>query len=202
MTSRVTNRDPAQFLPTSVQKSYFMLSRPTRAVLNTALQKYRPGRSDLILIGGISLLKPALRLMMSYRLVIQDVAGFEVLTSYTRWLESVQLREGENQEVYVAFSPRFERIWLESKKRLPDYMEQKPANTGLRSQYALRLYSWAKKYVEPGTKSISLEQLRKVLGLEAMRTEMSFRNRPCRSGPTSAKERSMSQSWRSIRRRT
>ncbi len=79
----MTNRDPAQFLPTSVQKSYFMLSRPTRAVLDTALQKYRPGRSDLILIGGISLLKPALRLMMSYRLVIQDVAGFEVLTSFT-----------------------------------------------------------------------------------------------------------------------
>jgi plasmid replication initiation protein len=165
----VTNRDPAQFLPTSVQKSYFMLSRPTRAVLDTALQRYRPGRSDLILVGGISLLKPALRLMMSYRLVIQDVAGSEVLTSYTRWLESVQLREGENQEVYVAFSPRFERIWLESKKRLPDYMEQKPANTGLRSQYALRLYSWAKKYVEAGTKSISLEELRKVFGLESIK---------------------------------
>ena len=79
----MTNRDPAQFLPTSVQKSYFMLSHPTRAVLDTALQKYRPGRSDLILVGGISLLKPALRLMMSYRLVIQDVAGSEVLTSYT-----------------------------------------------------------------------------------------------------------------------
>jgi len=57
---------------------------------------------------------------------------------------------------------------LESKKRLPDYMEQKPANIGLRSQYALRLYSWAKKYVEKGTKSITLEELRKVLGLESL----------------------------------
>ena len=146
-----------------------MLSRATRAVLDTALQKYRPGQSDPILVGGITLLKPALQLMTSYRLVIQEVTGAEVLTSYTRWLESVQLREGENQEVYVAFSPRFERIWLESKKRLPDYMEQKPANTGLRSQYALRLYSWAKKYVEVGTKSISLEELRKVLGLESVK---------------------------------
>jgi len=107
--------------------------------------------------------------MMSYRLVIQDVAGSAVLTSYTRWLESVQLREGEDQGVYVTFSPRFERIWLESKKRLPDYMEQKPANTGLRSQYSLRLYSWAKKYVEAGTKSISLEELRKVFGLESIK---------------------------------
>jgi plasmid replication initiation protein len=48
-------------------------------------------------------------------------------------------------------------------------MEQKPANIGLRSQYALRLYSWAKKYVEKGTKSISLEELRKVLGLESVK---------------------------------
>jgi hypothetical protein len=85
--------------------------------------------------------------------VIQDVAGSAVLTSYTRWLESVQLREGEDQEVYVTFSPRFERIWLESKKRLSDYMEQKPANTGLRSQYSLRLYSWAKSTSRPELKA-------------------------------------------------
>ena len=36
-------------------------------------------------------------------------------------------RGAENQEVCVAFSP-FERIWLESKKRLPEYVSQKPAN--------------------------------------------------------------------------
>jgi plasmid replication initiation protein len=75
----------------------------------------------------------------------------------------------ENQEVYLTFSPRFERIWLESKKRLLEYGTQKPANIGLRSQYALRLYSWAKKYVTVGTKRISSEQLRKVLGLESVK---------------------------------
>jgi hypothetical protein len=91
-----------------------MLSRSARAVLDTALQKYRPGRSEPILVGGIAQLKPALRLMAAYRLVIQEVEGAEVLTSYTRWLESMRLKEGENQEVYVAFSPRFERI---SKRR-------------------------------------------------------------------------------------
>src|SRR6202162_5471051 len=165
----MANRDPAQFLPTSVQKSYFMLSRSARAILDTALQKYRPGRTDLILVGGIAQLKPALRLMMSYRLVIREVEGAEVLTSYTRWLESVQLKEGETQEVYVEFNPRFERIWLESKKRLPEYMAKKPANTVLRSQYAFRLYGWAKKNVEAGTMSISLEDLRKVLGLESIK---------------------------------
>jgi plasmid replication initiation protein len=165
----VTSSDPAKYLPTSVQKSYFMLSQPTRTVLDTALQKYKAGRTEPVLVGGITQLKPSLRLMTDYRLVIQEVEGPEVLTSYTRWIEPVQLKEGENQEVYVTFSPRFERIWLESRKRLPDYMEQKPANTGLRSQYALRLYSWAKKYVGDGTKSISLEELRRVFGLESIK---------------------------------
>jgi plasmid replication initiation protein len=48
-------------------------------------------------------------------------------------------------------------------------MEQKPANTALRSQYALRLYSWAKKYVEDGARTISLEELRRVFGLESIK---------------------------------
>jgi hypothetical protein len=39
-------------LPTSVQKSYFMLTDPERNVLNIGLQKYRPGQSEPILIGG------------------------------------------------------------------------------------------------------------------------------------------------------
>ena len=166
---RVTKSDPGQYLPTSVQKSYFMLSRPERAVLEAALQKYRAGRTEPVLVGGINLLKPALRLMSDYRLVIQEVEGPEVITSYTRWIESVQLKEGENQEVYVTFSPRFERIWIESKKRLPDYMEQKPGNAALRSQYALRLYGWAKKYLEDGAKTIPLEELRRVFGLESIK---------------------------------
>ena len=73
----MTSKDPGQFLPTSVQKSYFMLSRAERAVLDAALQKYRPGRIDLIPVGGIAQLKPTLRLMMDYRLVIQDVRAGE-----------------------------------------------------------------------------------------------------------------------------
>jgi hypothetical protein len=77
----------------------------------------------------------------------------------------------EDQEVFLTFSPRFEHIWLESKKRLMGYVSQKPANIGLRSQYALRMYSWAKKYVSVRTKriSLSLEELRKVLGLESVK---------------------------------
>ena len=60
-------------LPTSVQKSYFMLSDPVRNVLNTALEKYRPGQSEPILVGDAKVLKPALRLMTWYRLVIERV---------------------------------------------------------------------------------------------------------------------------------
>jgi hypothetical protein len=60
--------------------------------------------------------------------------GAEVLTSYTRWLECVQVKEGPEPEVYVAFNPRFERISLESRKHLPECMEQKPANSRLQSQ--------------------------------------------------------------------
>jgi hypothetical protein len=141
--------------PTSVQKSYFMLSDAERNILNIGLQKYRPGQSEPILVGGEKLLKPALRLMSDYRLRIDEIKGAEVVTSYTRWLASVEARGSENQEIHVAFSPNFERIWLESKKRLPEYVSQKPANIRLRSQYALRLYGWAKKYVEMGKKQKS-----------------------------------------------
>jgi hypothetical protein len=51
---QVASKDPAQSLPTSVQKSYFVLSRSERAGFDTALQKYRPGRTALIAIGGIA----------------------------------------------------------------------------------------------------------------------------------------------------
>jgi hypothetical protein len=199
----VTKSDPDRYLPTSVQKSYFLLSGSTRAVLDTALRKYRPGRTDLIPVGGIAQLKPALELMTEYRLVIQDINNAEVLTSYTRWLECVQVKEGPEQEVYVAFSRRFERIWLESRKHLPD-MDQKPGNAGLRSQYSLRLYGWAKKHVQDGAETISLEELRRVLAWSRSRMgrETSLRRRPCRFGRISSNGRSMSRFWKSTGRPT
>jgi plasmid replication initiation protein len=72
----------------------------------------------------------------------------------------------ENQEIYVTFSQQFEHIWLESKKRLPQFVAEEPANLALRSRYSIRLYGWAKKNGSVGKKRISLEELRKVLGLE------------------------------------
>jgi hypothetical protein len=81
----------------------------------------------------------------------------------------VQLKRGEKEEVYLTFSPSLERIWLESKKRFMKFADKKPANIGLRSRYALRLYDWAKKYASLGSTHITLEQLRTVLGLESVR---------------------------------
>jgi len=140
VTGGVIRKGFEEVLPTSVQKSYFMLSDAERDVLNTALEKYRPDQSEPILVGGKNLLKPALRLMTWYRLVIEEIKDSEVITSYTRWVDAVQVRGAEDQEVFLTFSPRFEHIWLEPKKRLMGYVSQKPANIGLRSQYALRIY--------------------------------------------------------------
>jgi hypothetical protein len=84
-------------------------SQKERDVLNLALSKYRPGRSELIIIGDGKLLKPALQLMNAFRLRIDAIEEDAIVTSYTRWLQSVQVIGTENQEVYVTFSPRFGR---------------------------------------------------------------------------------------------
>jgi Initiator Replication protein len=106
--------------------------------------------------------------MSFYRVRMDEIKG-ALVTSFTRWLEAVIVKGAENQEVYVTFSPQFERIWLESKKRLPEYVSKKPASLELRSQYSIRFYDWAKKHVEARTKTISLEEFRWVLGLESVK---------------------------------
>jgi plasmid replication initiation protein len=75
----------------------------------------------------------------------------------------------ETQQVYVTFSPRFEHIWLESKKLLLDSLAQKPAAIGLRSKYAIRLYAWAKSQGSTGRKRVTLDELRTVLGLDSIK---------------------------------
>ena len=66
-------RDTERARGSPANQCYFMLSDPVRTVLNTALEKYRSGQSEPILVGGENLLKPALRLMTWYRLVIERV---------------------------------------------------------------------------------------------------------------------------------
>jgi Initiator Replication protein len=149
----VSKRDSAQYLPAGVQKSYFMLSTAERAVLNSALEKYGSGLPEPILVGGQDKLKAALRLMTAFRLKIEETGEVEVAAIYTRWVEYVQVR-GENQDVCVTFSPRFNRLWLQAKNRMLDYVTQNPDNIGLRSKYAIRLYGWAKKHVTVGKKRV------------------------------------------------
>src|SRR5690348_3690041 len=93
--------DLGEVLPTGVQKSYFMLSNAERTVLNTALEKYRPGQYEPILAGDKKVLKSALRLMTYYRLKIEVVRDGGAVTSYTRWVDAVHVMGAENQEVYL-----------------------------------------------------------------------------------------------------
>ena len=50
-----------------------MLGDKERNVLNLGLQKFRPGQTDPILVGGEKLLKPALQLMNVYQLRIDKI---------------------------------------------------------------------------------------------------------------------------------
>ena len=165
----VIDKGLEESLPIGVQKSYFMLTEAERNLLNFALEKYRPSENEPILVGGQRILKPALRLAANYRLVIEEIKGSQAITSYTRWVDAVQVRGTENPEIYLTFSPRFEHIWLELKKLLPLYLSDRPSKLRLRSQYSLRLYNWAKKYATVGSKRVTLDRLRKVLGLESIR---------------------------------
>jgi plasmid replication initiation protein len=158
----VTDKDPTRYLPIGVQKSYFLLPKAEREILDIVLQRYQPGQRDPILVGGGSLLKTALQLMSAHRLKIEGIDN--ALIVYTRWIEAVMVR-GENQEVYLTFSPRFRRIWVQAKKRMPDHVAQN-STTGVRSKYALCLYGWAKKHAAAGTKRITLKDIRKLFGLE------------------------------------
>ena len=103
----------SKYLPTGVQKSYFMLPKAERAILNTALEQYRPGKSDPILVGDSCLLKTGLRLMSAHRLKIEEIDKADVV--YTQWIEFVQVR-GENREVYLTFRPRFKPYLAPSKE--------------------------------------------------------------------------------------
>lgn len=90
----MTDKDPSKYLPIGVQKSYFLLPKAERAILNIALEQCKPGESDPILVGGSSLLKTALGLMSARRLKIEGIDKAEAV--YTRGIESVLVR-GENQ---------------------------------------------------------------------------------------------------------
>jgi hypothetical protein len=104
--SRIENGKNQNFNPEETQKTQSVkgsssLSQPMSkkaisccptpsATYSTLVFRNRPGQSEPILIGGEKMLKPALRLMSDYRLRIEEIKGAEVVTSYTRWLASVE----------------------------------------------------------------------------------------------------------------
>jgi hypothetical protein len=61
-------------------------------------------RQHAILVGGDNRLKPALRLMSDYRLVIEEIKEAKAITSYTRWVDAVQAR-GVNPEMSGGLIP-------------------------------------------------------------------------------------------------
>jgi Initiator Replication protein len=84
-------------------------------------------------------------LLTLYPLRIDEIRHEKAVTIYTRWLEAAQVKD---ESVSVTLNPRFKRIWLEVKKRLID-SAGKAASPGFRSQFAIRLFSWAKSTSEP-----------------------------------------------------
>jgi hypothetical protein len=62
-------------------------------------------------------------------MMIQEVTGAEVVTSSPGGSNAFR-KEHTKLEVYVAFSPRLEQIWLESRSQesVLSYMEQKRVN--------------------------------------------------------------------------
>lgn len=55
------------------------------AILSAALERYQPRQSEAVLVGGKNVVKPALRLMTSCRLVIGEIKDAQAITSYTQW---------------------------------------------------------------------------------------------------------------------
>ena len=81
------SKDPAHFCLLAFKKA-ISCCKAERNELNIGLQKYRPGRSEPILMGGANLLKPALQLMNVYRLRIDEINWVGSVLGYYRFKSS------------------------------------------------------------------------------------------------------------------
>jgi len=64
---------------------------------------------------------------------------------------------------------RFEHVWLELKKLLPRYLTEKTSQASTAKSVLGSPIQLGKKYAIVGSKRVSLDRLRKVLGLESIR---------------------------------
>ncbi|MBV9672876.1 MAG: replication initiation protein [Verrucomicrobia bacterium] len=162
----VVDKDLEQTVPASVLKSYLMLQERERLILRDALQEYRPGQKEPIHVGGKEVLKPVLRLSSQCRLTVEEFRTSAVMITYTTWLDTVQVLGTEKPAVYVKFSSHIEPILLALKKYLFKEFQNGHPYFRLRSQYSVRLYNWARPYAKLGSKRVSVNRLRRVLGLD------------------------------------
>jgi hypothetical protein len=87
-------------LPTSVQKSYFMLTDAERHVLNIGLEKYRPGQSEPILIGGEKVIQVApLPVWANFRQWALDVGIVEIAKKTDLKIEIESLQRSKHRRV-------------------------------------------------------------------------------------------------------
>jgi hypothetical protein len=75
--------------------------------------------------------------MNVYRLRIDEIKGGAMITSYTRWLESVEVRGTENQEVFRNIQSTL-RAYLAGIEETAEDVAKEPANIRLRSAYSIR----------------------------------------------------------------
>jgi hypothetical protein len=106
-------------------------------------------------------LSPIYKLIRYHRLNFDSVADGVFRSTYVPWIESItHVRAGEKEEIELRLNSNYDNVWRVLKERLDE-----PA-VRLKSQYATRLYLWAKQYLVVGQKRVSVGTLRKVLGLE------------------------------------
>jgi Initiator Replication protein len=106
-------------------------------------------------------LSPIYKLIRYHRLIFDSVSDGVFRSTYLPWIDSItHVRAGEKEEIELRLNSNYENVWRVLKERLDE-----PA-VRLKSQYATRLYLWAKQYLVVGHKRVSVGTLRKILGLE------------------------------------
>src|SRR5271169_3955491 len=89
--------------------------------------------------------------------------------------------------INLTFSPRFEHVWLESKKRLLDHVAQQPVGLKAGMRCALTVRRRSTSQSEPSAFLWNSFAKCSVSNRYAKRPEISSENRLCRSGQTCAK---------------
>ena len=98
--------------------------------------------------------------------------GFEILTDdgweSFAWFSFLKYRQGE-QTIEIEFSPKLRPYLLKLKEHFTTYRLENVLK--LRSKYSFRMYELLRSHLYQGTWTVTLEHLRKVLGLETLHSQ-------------------------------